>query len=158
MRLGHYLGAGPDTTEASALTAHQPRDQMSGITVVSRRDPRRCRADRAPGQRAHLTDNSEVLDVGTGSGYGCALLTARLGAEHVTRADADPYLTAAACERLDSVGLRPTVLTADATGTLPRTYDRIIATVAVRPVRASWLAGCGLAGGWSPPSRGRDSS
>jgi len=92
------------------------------------------------GQHAHLTDNSDVLDVGTGSGYGCALLVARLGAEHVTSVDVDPYLTAAAAERLDSVGLRPTVLTVDATGTLPGTYDRIIATVAVRPVPASWLA------------------
>jgi protein-L-isoaspartate O-methyltransferase len=92
------------------------------------------------GQHAHLTDNSDVLDVGTGSGYGCALLVARLGSEHVTSVDVDPYLTAAASERLDSVGLRPTVLTVDATETLPRTYDRIIATVAVRPVPASWLA------------------
>jgi protein-L-isoaspartate O-methyltransferase len=93
------------------------------------------------GQHAHLTDNSDVLDVGTGSGYGCALLVARLDAEHVTSVDVDPYLTAAACERLDSVGLRPTVLTVDATGNVPGTYDRIIATVAVRPVPASWLAG-----------------
>jgi protein-L-isoaspartate O-methyltransferase len=45
-----------------------------------------------------------------------------------------------AAERLDSVGLRPAVLTVDATGALPGTYDRIIATVAVRPVPASWLA------------------
>ena len=82
-----------------------------------------------------------MLDVGTGSGYGCALLAARLGAEHVTSVDVDPYLTAAASERLDSVGLRPTVLTVDATETLPGTYDRIIATVAVRPVPMSWLAG-----------------
>jgi protein-L-isoaspartate O-methyltransferase len=92
------------------------------------------------GQHAHLTDNSDVLDVGTGSGYGCALLVARRGAEHVTSVDVDSYLTAAAAERLDSVGLRPTVLTVDATGTLPGTYDRIVATVAVRPVPASWLA------------------
>lgn len=92
------------------------------------------------GQHAHLTENSDVLDVGTGSGYGCALLAARLGAKHVTSVDVDPYLTAAASERLDSVGLRPTVLTVDATGTLPGTYDRIIATVAVQPVPASRLA------------------
>ena len=92
------------------------------------------------GQHVHLTDNSDVLDVGTGSGYGGALLAARLGAEHVTSVDVDPYLAVAAAERMDSVGLRPTVLTVDATGALPGTYDRIIATVAVRPVPASWLA------------------
>ena len=91
-------------------------------------------------QLAYLADAADVLDVGTGSGYGCALLAARLGAQHVTSVDVDPYLTAAAAERLDSVGLRPTVLTADATDALPGTYDRIIATFAVRPVPASWLA------------------
>ena len=90
-------------------------------------------------QHAYLADGGDVLDVGTGSGYGCALLAARLGTEHVTSVDVDPYLTGAAAERLDSVGLRPTVLTVDATGALPGTYDRIMATVAVRPVPASWL-------------------
>ena len=48
------------------------------------------------GQHARLTENSDVLDAGTGSGYGCALLAARLGAEHATSVDVDPYLTAAA--------------------------------------------------------------
>jgi protein-L-isoaspartate O-methyltransferase len=91
-------------------------------------------------QRAYLADGSDVLDVGTGSGYGCALLAARLGAGHVTSVDVDPYLSAMAMERLDSVGLRPEVLNVDATGALPGTYDRIVATVAVRPVPASWLA------------------
>ena len=91
-------------------------------------------------QLAYLADGADVLDVGTGSGYGCALLAARLGTQHVTSVDVDPHLTAAAAERLDSVGLRPAVLTADATGALPGTYDRIIATFAVRPVPASWLA------------------
>ena len=91
-------------------------------------------------QHAYLADGVNVLDVGTGSGYGCALLAARLGAQRVTSVDVDPYLTAAAAERLDSVGLRSAVLTADATGVVPGTYDRIIATVAVRPVPASWLA------------------
>ena len=90
-------------------------------------------------RHAYLADGGDVLDVGTGSGYGCALLAARLGAEHVTSVDVDPYLTGAAAERLDSVGLRATVLTVDATQALPGTYDRIMATVAVRPVPASWL-------------------
>jgi protein-L-isoaspartate O-methyltransferase len=90
-------------------------------------------------QHAYLADGTDVLDVGTGSGYGCALLAARLGGEHVTSVDVDPYLTAAAAERLDSVGLCPAVLTVDATNALRGTYDRIVATVAVRPVPASWL-------------------
>jgi protein-L-isoaspartate O-methyltransferase len=95
----------------------------------------------------YLDAGHDVLDVGTGSGYGCALLATRLDEEHVTSVDVDEYLTSAAAVRLASVGLHPRVLTGDATGPLPGPlpgaaagYDRILATVAVRPVPASWLA------------------
>ena len=50
------------------------------------------------------------------------------------------YLATAAADRLASIGLRPAVIAADATGPPPGTYDRIIATVAVRFVLASWLS------------------
>jgi protein-L-isoaspartate O-methyltransferase len=82
-----------------------------------------------------------VLDVGTGSGYGAGLLSRRLGDRHVTTIDVDPYLTKAAAERLDGAGLRPYVTTVDGTGPLPGTYDRIVATVSVRPIPGSWLEG-----------------
>ncbi|MCQ4042444.1 methyltransferase domain-containing protein [Streptantibioticus rubrisoli] len=91
-------------------------------------------------RHAMLTEGVKVLDVGTGTGYGTALLARRFGAEHVTAVDVDPYLTEAASKRLDSIGLYPTVRTVDATGDLPGTYDRIIATVSVRRIPASWLA------------------
>lgn len=87
----------------------------------------------------HLSDGADVLDVGTGSGYGAGLLTHRFGDERVTTIDVDPYLTKAAAERLDQLGLHPTVLTSDAAGELPGTYDRIVAMVSVRPIPASWL-------------------
>jgi protein-L-isoaspartate O-methyltransferase len=87
-----------------------------------------------------ITDGMDVLDVGTGSGYGCAVLAGRVGDQHVTSVDVDEYLTKAAAERLDSVGLHPDVVTCDATGPLPGSYDRIVSTVAVRPVPPSWLA------------------
>ena len=54
--------------------------------------------------------------------------------------DVDEYLTKAAAERLDSIGLHPQVTACDATGPLPGTYDRIVSTVAVRPIPASWLS------------------
>jgi protein-L-isoaspartate O-methyltransferase len=91
-------------------------------------------------RHGYMNDGTDVLDVGTGSGYGCAVLAARLGERHVTSVDVDKYLATAAADRLASIGLRPTVVAADATGSLPGTYDRIIATVAVRPVPASWLS------------------
>jgi protein-L-isoaspartate O-methyltransferase len=90
-------------------------------------------------QHAHLYPGADILDVATGSGYGCALLTSRFGAEHVTSIDIDPYLTKAATARLDEAGLHPRVLTRDATGPLPGSYDRIVSMVAVRPIPATWL-------------------
>lgn len=91
-------------------------------------------------RHALLEDGHDLADVGTGSGYGAALAVGRLGERHVTSFDVDPYLVMAARMRLDEIGLRPTVAAYDATGQLPGTYDRIVATVAVRPVPASWLA------------------
>jgi protein-L-isoaspartate O-methyltransferase len=97
-------------------------------------------------RHAELTDTSIVLDVGTGSGYGTALLARRLGDRQVASTDVDPYLTAAASERLASLDLFPTVVAGDAAGELPAShasdgrYDRIVATVGMRGIPASWLA------------------
>jgi protein-L-isoaspartate O-methyltransferase len=91
-------------------------------------------------RHALITDETDVLDVGTGSGYGCALLARRLGDHQATSVDVDEYLTKAAAERLDSIGLHPRVITCDATGPLPGSYDRIVSTVAVRSIPAGWLA------------------
>lgn len=91
-------------------------------------------------QHAHIADTDHILDVGTGSGYGTALATTRLGEQQVTSVDVDPYLTTLARERLASIGLHPTLKTLDATtDELPDTYDRIVATVAIRPIPATWL-------------------
>ncbi|MER6830844.1 methyltransferase domain-containing protein [Streptosporangium sp. NPDC000563] len=84
--------------------------------------------------------DADVLDVGTGSGYGAGLLARRLGDHRITSIDVDPYLTKVAAERLDGVGLRPRIATVDGTGAVPGAYDRIVATVSVRPIPAGWLA------------------
>lgn len=81
----------------------------------------------------------QVLDVGTGSGCGCALLAALMGSEHVTTVDVDPYLTQAAAERIRTLGHHPRVITADATGSLDWEGDRIVAMVAVPTIPAGWL-------------------
>lgn len=94
-------------------------------------------------QHARIDDGDELLDVGTGSGYGTALACHRLGDRAVMSVDVDPYLVEAARERLDECGLKPEVETVDATGPLPARagrFDRIVATVAVRRVPESWLA------------------
>jgi protein-L-isoaspartate O-methyltransferase len=91
-------------------------------------------------QHGQIADGMDVLDVGTGPGYGTALLCRRLGARHVTSIDIDPYLIEAAATRLVAVGHQPQLVTADATGPLPGSYDRIISMTSVRPVPVSWLA------------------
>ena len=91
-------------------------------------------------RHAMIGDGMDVLDVGTGSGYGAALLAARLGGARVTTIDIDPYLVKIAEERLAETGLRPLVAVADATGPLPGSYDRIVSMTSVAPIPASWLA------------------
>lgn len=87
----------------------------------------------------HALHGMDILDVGTGSGYGAALLATQFGDERVTTIDVDPYITKAAEERLGALGIRPTVVTADAADELPDTYDRIVAMVSVRPIPAAWM-------------------
>lgn len=90
---------------------------------------------------ARVFDGCDVLDVGTGTGYSAGLLAARLGAECVTSIDIDPYLVESAALRLAGIGLHPALYQGDATGALPAgEFDRIISTVAIRPVPATWLA------------------
>lgn len=91
-------------------------------------------------RHARIFDEADVLDVGTGSGYGCALLARRLGASHVTSIDVDPRLTSSAAARLQDLGLQPCIQTMDATGDLPGSYDRIIPMVSMPAIPASWLS------------------
>jgi len=90
-------------------------------------------------RHARLSEGADVLDVGTGSGYGAALLALRLGDSHVTSIDIDPCLTAAAEARLNLIGTHPRVLTCDAAGDLPGSYDRIVPMVSLPAIPASWL-------------------
>jgi protein-L-isoaspartate O-methyltransferase len=97
-------------------------------------------------RRARLTAGTAILDIGTGSGYGAALLALRYGNGQVTSIDVDSYLTAAAAERLDSFGATPRILTADAAGDLHGSYDRIVPMVSLPGIPASWLTALRPAG------------
>jgi protein-L-isoaspartate O-methyltransferase len=90
-------------------------------------------------RHAGITDGADILDVGTGSGYGCALLARRLGDHRVTSVDVDDYQVKAAAERLADIGLHPDVTACDATGALPGCYDRIVSMMSVAPIPAGWL-------------------
>ncbi len=97
-------------------TAHadyaQPDDHPGGRPTSSATQPGLVVAMY---RHAGITDDADVLDVGTGSGYGCALLARRWGSQ-VTSVDVDDYLVKAAAERLARTGLHPQVTVCDATG------------------------------------------
>ncbi|WP_435058291.1 methyltransferase domain-containing protein [Streptomyces sp. bgisy060] len=84
-------------------------------------------------RHARLGPGLSVLDVGTGAGGLTAYACHRLGGDHVTSLDVDPYLVSAARDRLAGMGYRPKTLTADATKAVPGSYDRIVCTVALAP-------------------------
>lgn len=97
-------------------------------------------------RHARLYPGARILDVGTGSGYGCAVLAHRFGDDYVTSVDVDGYLTSIAAERLEAIGRHPRLKTLDATGPLPGQFDRIVSMVSVRPIPGSWLAALSLGG------------
>ncbi|MFC7744163.1 methyltransferase domain-containing protein [Nocardiopsis composta] len=86
-------------------------------------------------------DGDRVLEVGTGTGYNAALLSARLGDENVVTVDIDPRLTRTARGHLAAAGYRPVVATADGALGCPEhaPYDRIIATHSVERIPYTWI-------------------
>ncbi|AJT64866.1 hypothetical protein T261_3196 [Streptomyces lydicus] len=91
-------------------------------------------------RRLDVEPGHKFLDVGFGSGYAASLVARHAGDEHVTSVDVDSYLVEAGRTRLAEFGRTPRVEAIDATGPLPGSeYDRIMATVSVRPVPATWL-------------------
>lgn len=83
-----------------------------------------------------------VCEIGTGTGYDAALLSARLGADHVTSVEIDPDVFDAARGALAAAGYHPALVCGDgARGYEPNApYDRVIATAAVNRVPYAWVA------------------
>jgi protein-L-isoaspartate O-methyltransferase len=81
-----------------------------------------------------------VLDVGVGTGWTTALLSARLGDDRVTGIEFDPQVASEATRRLAAAGYHPTVITGDGTTgyAAGAPYDRIQATYAVRRIPPAW--------------------
>lgn len=91
--------------------------------------------------RLNVRDGHTVLEIGTGTGYNAALLTARLGAANVSSIDIDPELIDQAATNLHAGGYRPRLHTGDGaaglTGAVP--FDRIIATCSIDRVPPAWI-------------------
>ncbi|WP_150244243.1 methyltransferase domain-containing protein [Nocardiopsis quinghaiensis] len=83
-----------------------------------------------------------VLEVGTGSGYGTALLSHLLGDDAVVSVEVDFELAERARVRLMSAGFTPLVVSGDGmqgwAGRAP--YNRVVSAVAVRRVPYAWVA------------------
>lgn len=84
-------------------------------------------------------DEHQVLEVGTGTGYTCALLCERLGSHRVSSVDLDPELIDLARERLSANGHTPTLAAMNGAHAAGGPYDRLIATCAVPDIPPAWL-------------------
>lgn len=86
-----------------------------------------------------LAPGTDILEVGTGTGYNAAILCQIVGDRHVSTIDIDPDLVRDARERLASLDHHPS-FAADV-----RAYDRILVTHSVTDIPYEWIR-------WSRPS------
>jgi protein-L-isoaspartate(D-aspartate) O-methyltransferase len=91
--------------------------------------------------RLAVAEGHRVLEVGTGTGYTAALLSARLGEHLVTSLDIDPMLVATATDALAGAGYRPGLYAGDGGAGWPcaAPFDRVIATCSVERIPPAWI-------------------
>jgi protein-L-isoaspartate O-methyltransferase len=89
-----------------------------------------------------VEDGHRVLEVGTGTGYGAALLAHRVGSDRVVSIDIDPELVNLARGRLSKHGFLPKLVAGN--GLLGcvewAPYDRILATCGIGRIPNAWRA------------------
>ncbi|WP_257573478.1 methyltransferase domain-containing protein [Streptomyces sp. JJ66] len=90
---------------------------------------------------AFAVDEGPVLEVGTGTGYNCALLCHHFGDSHVVSVDVDPALARAARDKLRKHGYTPAIITGDGTRgwSHQAPYRGILATCGVDRIPPAWL-------------------
>ncbi|ASU81478.1 hypothetical protein CDO52_00600 [Nocardiopsis gilva YIM 90087] len=86
-------------------------------------------------------DHDRVLEIGTGTGYTAAVLSARVGEHNVVTIEVDSAVAEQAEANLKMAGFAPRVLVADgADGHRDDApYDRVHATCAVRRIPGAWV-------------------
>ena len=89
-----------------------------------------------------VDDDAKVLEIGTGTGYNCALLSHRLRSRLVTSVEVDASVAEAARMALSSCGYSPTLIIGDGAAGHPENapYDRIIATCSASRIPPPWVA------------------
>mgnify|MGYP001420375044 CR=1 FL=1 len=101
-------------------------------------------------------DHHRVLEIGTGTGWTAALLTARLGDGRVVSIEVDEQIAQQAEVHLGDIGMRPRLIVGDGAGGWPdgAPYDRVHVTCAVREIPYAWVEqtrpGGIIALPWSP--------
>lgn len=92
-------------------------------------------------QALDVTNGMDVLEIGTATGYNCALLCERLGSEHVTSIEIDPALARQARANLAAAGYEPQLVVGDGTHGAPgrAPFDRVLATVAAHDIPGAWI-------------------
>jgi methyltransferase of ATP-grasp peptide maturase system len=92
-------------------------------------------------ESSQASEGDTVLEIGTGTGWTAGLLAHRLGSDAVTSVDINARCVAEARQRLDHIGLTPTLAAADGYLGYPARapYNRIIATTSLRKVPPAWL-------------------
>lgn len=89
-----------------------------------------------------VEDGDRVLEIGTGTGWNAALLSARVGARNVVTIEVDQDVAHSARKRLASAGFEPRCLVGD--GRVGRAdlapFDRVIATASVGHIPPAWTA------------------
>ncbi|MEV8633075.1 methyltransferase domain-containing protein [Streptosporangium sp. NPDC051023] len=89
-----------------------------------------------------VVDGVRVLEIGTGTGWCAALLSARLGERNVVSVEVDETVAETARKALAAAGWHPEIVTGDGLLGWPQRapYDRILVTVGVHEVPGAWIA------------------
>lgn len=135
-----------DSADERWLPAVYSNEPLTTALTATERGEVAISSSSKPGLMARMLealavrDDHRVLEVGTGTGYNAALLSARLGADRVFSVDIEPDLVELARGRLEATGFQPTLATADGAGGLIRhaPFDRIIATCSVPSIPWAW--------------------
>lgn len=87
-------------------------------------------------------EGDRVLEIGTGTGWTAALLSARLGAERVASVEVDEEVAKQAAANLERAGFSPTLVVGDGARGWPEgaPFDRVHVTCGVRDIPYSWVA------------------
>jgi protein-L-isoaspartate(D-aspartate) O-methyltransferase len=93
-------------------------------------------------QALDVAAGMSVLEIGTATGYNCALLCERLGEGHVTSVEIDLALAQEAKTNLAAVGYKPHLIVGDGADGAPgrAPFDRVLATVAAREIPGAWIS------------------